>query len=721
MKALHDVATDTPNDVIKPGVYKQTRTVDGNKKRGYIDKLKAEEERLDKLREKLQKEVRKPSEINAYIEAEQRYIEPEFEEPPRGYEIYKFKDNGQTNAIYLDRQYSDDFVGAPDARWVQNLKNVLGWVSGTKILKAFATGYNPEFAIKNLPLDMMHILTTTEAYSPVYPVATAQLAKDIAKVSKDAWKRTGRYKDFVEEGGSLEYLATQGSLSPRKFKNYNKLNVGIQGLLDGAQHIQNTSEIMTRLALRERMIENYTKDFKKKLKDKGEAEREPNASELKEIQQQATAYARNYLDFAQGGKAIKFMNSVVPYLNAGFQVTRGTLRAAQRNKKVFWAKVAQLGVTATAITAYNLGMFSSDDDEKAQERKQYYLNDISDRRKADNFVIMTNISYEKDGKKHYVYFAFPKDNAQKIITGWFEGGTAAAAGEKGQLLNEQRWMELQSLVQNVTDLGNIPPIQSAILGSTLNKDLYYRTDLWSGRDMGKYRSQEYMPGTTPTRFIKAGEMSEKVSKALGFEGSMSPARLQYFFSQFTTKSNMIGTMMGEALDANVGGLDKETEELINKSVGEQLVTQPFSRRFFKKTSPYVKKSHAQIEMQKLNAQRQRNDNKLKPLLKAEDYKGALDLVFNEKDPVEMQRLLQKVQDDFTKMQNIDYRIRELGFTPPKARARAFYKMWKEADKSGRKKLVEGSALLGYFGNAEFMGEITQLMSGDAEFTLSIEQ
>ncbi len=715
MKSLRDVAEDNPNDVVKSGVYKQTRTEEGVKKLGYFDKLKKEEDRIAKLREKLKKEGRPQAEIDAYIEAEQRYIEPEFESAPKGYTTYKFKDDGRTQAIYINNDYTEDFVGEPDAEWMRKLKNVLSWVSGNKILKAFATGYNPEFAIKNLPLDMMHILTTTEAYSPVYPVATAQLSKDIAKVAKDAWQRKGRYKDFVEEGGSMEYLATQGSLSPKKFKNYNRLNLGVKALLDGASHIQNTSEIMTRLALRERMIDNYTKDFEK---NNG---RQPTKDEKKEIQQRATAYARNYLDFAQGGKAIKFMNSVVPYLNAGFQVTRGSLRAAQRNPKVFWSKMAQLGATATALTAYNLGMFQSDDDEEAQERKQYYLNDISDRRKADNFIIMTPINYEKNGKKHYVYFAFPKDNAQKTIAGWFEGATAAATGEKGQLLNQQRWMELQSLVQNVTDLGNLPPVQSAIMGSKLNKDLYWQTDIWSGRDMGKYKSEEYTPGLTPQRFIKAGEWSEQVSEALGLEGSLSPARLQYFTSQFTTKSNVIGTMIGEALDATVGGLDKETEQLINKSVGEQLVTQPFSRRFFKKTSPYTKKSHAKEEMQKINAERQKNDNKLKPLLRAEKYSEAMEFIADQEDPMEMQRLLTKFTDEFKKIQGVDYRIRELGFVAPKARARAFHKMWVEADSIGRRKLLEGSAMLGYFNNAEFTNEIMQLMNADAEFTFEIPE
>lgn len=715
MQSLHDVAQETPNDVIKPGVYAKTKIVEGKEKLGYVDKLKKEEKRLGKLRKKLERKKRSKKEIEEYLDAERKYIEPEFEKAPTGFKTYKFKRDGVTNAVYLNNDYVEDFDQVTDPNWMRYLKNGLSWVSGNKILKAFATGYNPEFAIKNLPLDMLHIMTTTEAYNPTYLVATAQLASDIKDVAKDAFARKGRYKDFVEEGGSLEYLSTQGSLTPKKFKNYNKWTVGVRALADGAAYLGNTSEVITRLALRERVIKNLSRDFKK------QNNREPNKKELKDIQFEATAYARNYLDFAQGGKAIKFMNSVIPYLNAGFQVTRGTLRAAQRNPKLFWYKMGQLGATATAITAYNLGLYPSDDEEKGQERKQFYLNDISDRRKVDNFIVMTNLTYTKNDKKHYVYFAFPKDNAQKIITGWFEGGLSAMVGEEGQVLNERRWMEVQSLVQNVADLGNLPPTQSAILGSQLNKDLFYRTDIWSGKDLGKYKSQEIYPDVTPQRFVKAGEWSEKVTEALGFEGSLSPVRLQYFMGQFTTKSNVISTLIGEALDVGVSGLDSETEEIMNREMGERLVTAPFSRRFFKKTSPYVKKSPALEEQQKLNAMRQRNDNTIKPFLKKDKIKEAMDFVFSQEDPYEMERLLKKLTNEVKEVGDIDYRIRSLRFSSPKARANAYYRMWKDADNVGKKNLLEGSLLMRYFDNDEFKLQILQLMQEDPGFSFEIPE
>lgn len=716
MNALYDVANEVENDVVKPAPYTVTKKVNGKEELGYLDKLEKEEQRLTGLEEKLRKEGRSEKEIEDFINAERTYIEPTFQEAPAGYTTYKFKKDGQTKAIYLNDRYMEDFEQKPDSESMRVLKNTLSWVSGNKILKAFATGYNPEFAIKNLPLDMLHILSTTEAYSPVLPVASAQLGKDILKVSKDAFTKKGRYLEYVKEGGSMEFLSTEGSLSPRKFKAYTKLGIAAKGLANGAAYLGNTSELLTRLALRERMIDNYTTEFK------NENNRNPNQEELQQIKERATAYTRNYLDFSQGGKAIKFMNSVVPYLNAGFQVTRGSLRAAARNPKVFWFKMAQLGSTAAVITAWNLGLTPWGDDDEKEERKQFYLNDISARRKADNFIVMTPLSYEKGDKKHYVYFAFPKDNLQKLFTGIIEGSVQKSIGIENSLLNERRWMEFTSLTQNVTDIGNLPPIQRAILGSSMNKDLYYKTDLWSGKDFGADRFQEYTPELTPDRYIKAAEWSREVSEAFGLEKSLSPVRMQYFVSQFTTKSNVLSTVVGEAFDATIVGINKETQNAINKNMAERLVTAPFTRRFFKKTSPYIQTNNAEKEQQKVNVERQINDNKIKPFLKKDDIAGAVNVILDIEDPFEAQRLFRKVLTD-AKLTGLDYRTRAMMFMPSgKARARVWYKYYSEADQKGKNELIKQSIQSKVIlSGDEFKFELTQLMGNNKKQKAELEQ
>jgi hypothetical protein len=645
--------------------------------------------------EKLREENEKPEE-------EREYIEPKWEDTPNGFTALTFKENGLNTRIYRNNEFVNELKMPGNPEWLSRVTNALSWISGTKILKMFATGYNPEFMVKNIPLDMLHILTTTEYYSPVYPVATAQMLKDIKTVLPDVLKRKGRYNDYVQEGGSMDFLTTQGSLTPKKFKYYNKFTQGTEALLNAAEYLGNTSELLTRLALRERVINNLTSDFKKK------NGRDPNKNELKEINTRATAAARNYLDFSQGGHAVKLANSVIPYLNAGFQVTRGTLRAASRNPKVFALKLAQLGGTATAIMAYNLGMYSGGDDEKKEERKNYFLNDISDRIKADNFIIMTPYSfYDKNGNKRYVYFKFPKDNSIKPITGIFEGSLMKSVGIKNGLLNKQRVLEVQSLFQNFADLGNLPPIARGSLGYQLNTDLYFKQPLWTGKDFGKNKALEYTPGKTPARFIRFGEIT-----------GLSPVRSQYFAQQFTTRSNVLGSILGEGLDFAAAGFDKEIQETLDKNAGEFLTTAPFSRRFFKTTFPYAKGSDAKTAQQEYNRKKQEYENTLKKMINQKKSEAEIvNWIVNIEDPNESNRIMNRYISGIQKG-DVDYRVKELSYISPKPRANQFYKFYKEADDKGKDRLIKQSLLLGgVISRGEFAEELKNLLAQDSELNL----
>jgi hypothetical protein len=641
------------------------------------------------------------------------FVAPEFEPAPRGYESFDYMEDGMKKRLYVSSEYVDEFKNEMDPEWLTKLMNGISWISGNKILKAFATGYNPEFMVKNIPLDMTHIMTTTEEYSNWYPKATAQMLSDMKTVMPDLLKRKGRYLDYINEGGGMDFLTTQGSLTPKKFKNYNKWTTGTKAIADAAAYLGNTSEMLTRLSLRERSINNRVEKFKE------ENGRDPNKEEMKEIQERSTAVARNYLDFSQGGRAVKLMNSAIPYLNAGFQVTRGTLRAAARNPRVFWGKMAQLGGTATAITAWNLGLYqdlwselAGEDDEekeermqKAEEMKHYFLNDISDRTKADNFVMMTPISYfDKNDNKRYVYFKFPKDNSQRIITGLFEGSLMEAAGVEKGLLSKQRFMEVESLVQNSLDLGNLPPLFRATLGYQLNTDLYFKDQIWRGKDLGKDKSQEYIPGRTPPRFVNFGKIT-----------GLSPVRSQYFTQQFVTRSNVIGTMLGQGLDFAAAGIDDELQQELNRSTGEYLTTMPFSRRFFKSTSPYVNKDKADEVVQEVNRERQKNVNKLKTMInKKKNQDEIVDFIMSVEDPFESDRLFDRYIKTITK-QKISFQVRQLPYITPKARARVFYELYKEADDKGKQVLWKEAALVGgIITKGEFMFELSNLMAQDPE-------
>jgi hypothetical protein len=253
--------------------------------------------------------------------------------------------------VMIDGQAKDMIMPTELAReWVirdplidETVAQTIRIASGSFILKPMATGLNMEFAVTNLPRDIAHIWLTTTEYSPFAPVAAGQMAVDFMKVLPSAtgfhpvkgfkevlsgsdWKNI--VLDFVNQGGMLSLLTYQG-----RFGKTGTFKTGVSGKINAIQNIMGylgeTSEVLTRLALRERAIKNRT--------------REGLTAEQKEaIELRATRIARDYLDFAQGGNVAKALDTGIPYLNASIQGTRGIFRAAKREPAVFTTKVAQI-------------------------------------------------------------------------------------------------------------------------------------------------------------------------------------------------------------------------------------------------------------------------------------------------------------------------------------------------------------------------------------------
>jgi hypothetical protein len=241
------------------------------------------------------------------------------------------------------------------------------------------------------------------------------------------------------------------------------------------------------------------------------------------------------------------------------------------------------------------------------------------------------------------------------------------------------------------------------MGYKLNTDLYFEEPLWTGKDFGEDKALEYTPGRTPERFIRFGEIT-----------GLSPVRSQYVAQQFTTRSNVIGSMMGEGLDFAFAGFDEEITNELNKTSGEHLTTAPFTRRFFKKTSPYAKKSLAKEEQQKVNRERQELANGLKERLAKKESPNDIMKWIVEQEPRESEDLLNMYIKKL-KGKGIDYRVKEMAYISSKARAKVFYTIFKDASIEGRKRLVlQSQQLGGIMTEGEFMDELVNLINQDAE-------
>jgi len=541
---------------------------------------------------------------------------PIYQKVPHGFERIDALVGGQPKPMMMPSNLAKEWV-LRDPLIAQDIANYAGWLSGAKVLKPFATGFNPEFAITNFPRDLAHIYLTTNEFSTNPLITLGQMGRELATVFPDVVLRKGRYRDYINEGGGMEFLTHQGG---------GGLARGTVGKLEPVRkvlgYVGETSELWTRLALRERALRNGATPA------------------------QATWVARNYLDFSQGGNYAKAIDTAVPYLNAGIQGTRGIFRAAKNNPKEFMQKVGWIGSMSTGL--YLANRYTNPEAYDA----------IPDGQKARNFVITTPWSFKDDNGniKHY-YFAIPKDQGQRVMASTFEA--IAARKIEGKIPTEQ-------LIDAIKDFAPIiptefvPPTIDAIFGHIANYDFWLRQDIWKGDEV--IPEEEYFPNTHPF-FVDAGKIT-----------GMSPKRLEFSLSQYFTRGNIYTHLVGGGYKLLTDGMSDVEKEETQK---EFLAKAPFSKKIFKVTPKDIKReeiNEARIE----EKTRQFKQKRELDVLVSDVFDGSGDPqrvsdFINAQPEVDKKRLQDRALNS-TKLKNIPNRGFWLNLRglPPEVRAQQFW-------------------------------------------------
>lgn len=458
--------------------------------------------------------------------------------------------DGEKTKLHMQKDFAREWV-ATDVEMSYNMSNFMRVMSGSVILRPMATGINVGFAFANLPRDLAHIWLTSQiyrngkwesTYSPVLPVSMGQMGRDLATVLPDALTRKGRFEDYINEGGGMEFLVHQGRLLKKRLGS----ETGLDKVQDVLGYINETSEIISRLALRERVI-------RKEARSKGitieQAKRNSN------ITTKATAAARDYMDFNQGGGFGKAIDTAIPYLNASIQGTRGLFRSAIRQPGTFGIKSIQLAGLVTGL--YFANKFNNPE----------ALKSVSEEVQKSNFIFTTPINFlDNKGQKRYLYFALPKDPSQKFMSQFFEYAARKVSGEE---LDADQVVSTLKELSPVTDTNLLPPSVQSLLGYSLNKDFWRREDIWK---KGKVEPvEEHIPGQTGTFF-----------KDLGQAVGMSPERLQYALQRLFTSGNLYSHMAGWGYDKLFDELPESERE---QHIAMVLARTPVTRRFVKVTNP----------------------------------------------------------------------------------------------------------------------------------------
>jgi len=337
----------------------------------------------------------------------------QYDSTPQGFKKAYYYVDGVRNEFFLAEDFHQEWHDVKEGLiFDPQAKGLINKWSGAGLIKAMATGYNPTFAFTNTPRDFMQTLVFSPEYSNNLLMGTFQLGydqvKSITRMFKSDFqgKEDAIFQKYIEYGGGMDFLHVQGLLD-----NEQKTSKAIQKVLDSnifqvatLMKLSKWSEMMTRMAIFERSIQNQLKDLGVKSLDDISTENQKD-----DIYYQAVASARSIMDFNQGGKLTKDLDAVMPYLNAATQGTRVAVDAFRRDPLNTSIRMFQAGglMAATSIgVSYALlamaRQIGDDDEDDKKSINEIILNaydGLSQYQRA-NYINIVLPSKNDKGERH---------------------------------------------------------------------------------------------------------------------------------------------------------------------------------------------------------------------------------------------------------------------------------------------------------------------------------
>lgn len=295
-----------------------------------------------------------------------------------------YMDDGKLKKMWLAPEIAEQWtLGSSDYNHV--MAQLLGTVSGAPIVRALATGINPEFIPRAVLRDIQGMVLLTDEYSPFLPLAYVQVGRDLGKVFMDALHRGPKTRAYIEEGGGMSFMA-HGATSENIGKAIGRRTLlgrafGETGdvisenwdrAINTASYLNETAEIAVRLAIRDRAMLN------------GSPSRE------------ATWVARNYMDFSQGGRLTKFIDVVAPYTNVGMLGLRKFGEAIRQRPVKTALYMTQFATGAALLWAFNNRFFKD------------VIDQVPDENKARAMHFPLGMSYQDEvGETRHIGLALP--------------------------------------------------------------------------------------------------------------------------------------------------------------------------------------------------------------------------------------------------------------------------------------------------------------------------
>ena len=582
--------------------------------------------------------------------------EPIFENTPSDVEIIQYYKDGVVHKIAVDplfaKSWADASSTSESSAMVTNIARLL---SGSVPLRVMATGINIKFAVTNFIKDITHAFYFTDNYSSFLPVAAIQMIKDLVTVLPEVvlrgdvdiksfkglrnkfkdWSTTGLYEDYINHGGGMEFLTQQGKpfVQGELDTRDNAMKDGFNTLFNWLSWFNESSELMVRLAVYQRSID-------RRVKEMGDDFTEGHLEEIKYF---AANDARALMDFSQGGHLTKGFDTVMPYLNAGFQAFRVGANHAYEKPGHFAFKSLQLLSIAGAFAIRNLQFGYADDEEKYgdwqvlsdeeymnkynEEKPEiyplnYFVDHIPQHIQDSYLCIILPGTKLDEGKPimNYISIPIPPDtkgflNIANQMSRWMATGDGVDFNKLTHSMNESLPFPVLSPIEFFDRI----PVLGVYNALVNNKDNYTDRAIWSEQNYKAVEEwRKYYTGVHGTQdfFVDLGSATAKENIDTGWKvGGWSPSQVERAYEKLftSTKTNWLNALFLDVLyEGLVKGkpLSEDGDDAFTMTeVFSKSIIDPIGRSFFRQTNPHVQEENVNMRQFTNELNRQRLDIK----------------------------------------------------------------------------------------------------------------
>jgi hypothetical protein len=503
---------------------------------------------------------------------------------PAGFTSISYFKDGKPQSLVVRRDFASQLM---DIKNRSRGLEAIGKMTGTQILRFFATGGNPLFIIGNTAVDFANILFMSNVYSSIKPIGAIQLSYDFAskflgKIINDVSgnkKYKKLYEEFISHGGGMDFLSSDGLRELKRLRPTYKVTSAAQAVIvkygNAMSYLGETSEQAMRLAVFGKVKNDLIAKYEKENGSK------PTGQDLDDILYEAARESRETVDFSQGGDWTKSADLVMPYLNASMQGFRRPLDFMAKNPKGFASSMVQASLMAGGVAYMSVaalyravGDDDEDDKEKALKMKKA-LDSISVHEKASYHIIFTG-KKNKDGEFEYYrikklpFLSVFTTAAEQVAYNQMFESLGSKYDVSGNLTKET--IE-NSIPFAPSEIASRNPMISGLLTYHFNKDLF------TGQEVFR------KPNNLMVKPEDEGIYDDKVEgvyKYLAPKLGLSPIRTKAFVEKIITSPSTnpsvgvfygvtSGLPIGEAFDQTMSNLGEDVTKKVIRFTNKKVL------------------------------------------------------------------------------------------------------------------------------------------------------